>query len=55
MGAPEAAGPQTRHSVNERISRPGATPQGAEQTLVTTLMGGNPQQAAHGAMAREMM
>ena len=55
MGSPEAAGPQTRHSVNERISRPGATPQGAEQTLVNTLMGGNPQQAEQGAMAREMM
>ena len=56
MGPPEAAGPpQSRHSVNERISRPGATPQGAEQTLVNTLMGGNPQQAEQGAMAREMM
>ena len=47
--------PAATHRVNERISRPGASPRGAEQTLVNTLMGGNPQQAEQGAMAREMM
>ena len=47
--------PAATHRVNERISRPGASPRGAEQTLVNTLMGGNPQQAEQGAMGREMM
>jgi hypothetical protein len=47
--------PASTHRVNERISRPGASPRGAEQTLVNTMMGGNPQQAEQGAMAREMM
>mgnify|MGYP004449668383 FL=1 len=52
----EAPGmPASTHRVNERISRPGASPRGAEQTLVNTMMGGNPQQAEQGAMAREMM
>jgi len=51
-GAPMA--PQMTHRVNERISRPGATPQGAEQTLVNTLMGGNPQRSEQDAMMREM-
>ena len=54
-GGPEAGSPNMTHRVNERVSRPGATPQGAEQTLVNTLMGGNPQQAEQGAMARGMM
>ena len=54
-GGGEAAGPQTKRTVNERISRPGSTPQGAEQTLVNLMMGGNPQQDEQGAMARGMM
>ena len=57
MGPAEsnAGSPNMTHRVNERISRPGATPQGAEQTLVNTLMGGNPQQSEQNAMARGMM
>ena len=55
-GAPERPGmPSSTHRVNERVSRPGASPRGAEQTLVNTLMGGNPQQSEQNAMAREMM
>ena len=47
------AGPPS-HTVNERISRPGATQQGADQALVQNLMGGNPQQSEQEAMARQM-
>ena len=47
-----AGGPS--HTVNERISRPGATQQGADQALVQNLMGGNPQQSEQEAMARQM-
>ena len=55
MGRDSGGSPATTHRVNERISRPGASPQGAEQTLVNTMMGGNPQQSEQNAMAREMM
>jgi len=44
----------TTHRVNERISRPGATPGGAEDTLINTLMGGNSQPSEMDAMARSM-
>ena len=40
------------HRTNERISRPGATRQGAEASLVQTMMGGNPQQSEQDAMNR---
>jgi hypothetical protein len=49
----QGPGPPT-HTVNERISRPGATRRGAEQTMVQQLMGGNPQQSEQAAMARQM-
>lgn len=56
MGPSDGPGsPSMTHRVNERVSRPGSTPQGAEQTLVNTLMGGNPQQSEQNAMARGMM
>ncbi|MEM9082599.1 MAG: hypothetical protein AAGB34_03305 [Planctomycetota bacterium] len=38
----------------ERVSRPGATKQGAEQVLLQQLMGGNPQQSEKDAAARSM-
>ena len=40
------------HRTNERVSRPGATRQGAEQSLVQTMMGGNPQQSEQDAANR---
>jgi len=40
------------HRTNERVSRPGATRQGAEASLVQTMMGGNPQQSEQDAMNR---
>lgn len=51
--AQRGSGPPS-HTVNERISRPGATQQGADQTLVQQLMGGNPQQSELEAMGRQM-
>jgi len=46
------AQPSVTRRINERVSRPGATRQGAEQSLIQTLMGGNPQQAEGEAMSR---
>ena len=40
------------HRTNERVSRPVATRQGAEASLVQTMMGGNPQQSEQDAMNR---
>jgi hypothetical protein len=50
----EANTPTQTHRVNERISRPGATPQGAQQTLVNTLMGGNNQPSENQAATRQL-
>ena len=46
--------PSMTHRVNENISRPGATPQGAQQTLVNTLMGGNNQPSENSAATRQL-
>ena len=44
--------PSVTRRINERVSRPGATRQGAEQSLIQTLMGGNPQPSEGEAMSR---
>jgi hypothetical protein len=46
--------PSTTHRINERVSRPGATPQGAQQTLINTLMGGRNQQSEMGEAAQQI-
>lgn len=50
----DGGAPSTSHRVNERISRPGASPQGAQQTLVNTLMGGKNQPSEQAGMLRQM-
>ena len=53
--SPEAGGsPSTTHRTNERISRPGATPQGAEQTLINTMMGGKNQGTENAGAMRQL-
>ena len=48
----EAKQPQVSHRTYERVSRPGATRQGNDQTMQQILMGGNPQQAERAALGR---
>ena len=43
-----------QHNINERISRPGATPQGAEQTLINTMMGGRNQDSENAGAMRQL-
>ena len=54
QGEDQASPPSTTHRVNERISRPGSTPQGAQQTLVNTLMGGKNQAAENEGATRQL-
>jgi len=52
--AEDPSSPSTSHRVNERISRPGATPQGAQQTLINTLMGGKSQGSENAGAMRQL-
>lgn len=57
LGAPPSEGPgkpSVTHRTNERVSRPGATRQGAEQVLVNQMLGGNSQQSEKEGAARQM-
>jgi len=57
IGAPPSEGPgkpSVTHRTNERVSRPGATRQGAEQVLVNQMLGGNSQQSEKEGAARQM-
>ena len=47
--------PPVSHSINERISRPGATRGGAESVLINNLMGSNMQGGEQAGAARQMM
>ena len=47
--------PPVSHSINERISRPGATRGGAESVLINNLMGSNMQGSEQAGAARQMM
>jgi hypothetical protein len=57
LGAPPSEGPgkpSVTHRTNERVSRPGATRQGAEQVMVNQMLGGNSQQSEKEGAARQM-
>lgn len=47
-----ATQPQMTHRTYERISRPGASRQGNDQTMQQILMGGNPQESQVAALSR---
>jgi hypothetical protein len=51
VGQPPAKAAMTTRRY-ERVNRPGATRQGADQALISSLMGGNPQQAELEAIGR---
>ena len=56
-GAPPSEGPgkpSVTHRTNERVSRPGATRQGAEQVMVNQMLGGNSQQSEKEGAMRQM-
>ena len=57
LGAPPAEGPaqpSVTHRTNERVSRPGATKQGAEQVMINQMLGGDSQQAEKEGAMRQM-
>ena len=57
LGAPPSAGPaqpSVTHRTNERVSRPGATKQGAEQVMINQMLGGDSQQAEKEGAMRQM-
>lgn len=56
-GSPPSEGPgkpSVTHRTNERVSRPGATRQGAEQVMVNQMLGGNSQQSEKEGAMRQM-